>query len=114
MTYRGHIHNGVVVLDERPDLPDGTPVSVQPLDGANRSPGTPQSVLEVAGTWRGEAGELDRLFEELRKDKWAEVGAKISRPLCGEPAAVSPLKCSGEKFNRFAATGKRKARIMRG
>jgi hypothetical protein len=28
MTYRGHIRNGAVVLDERPDLPDGTPVSV--------------------------------------------------------------------------------------
>ncbi len=32
MTYRGHIQNGTVVLDERPNLPDGTPVSVQPLD----------------------------------------------------------------------------------
>jgi hypothetical protein len=28
MTFRGHIRNGVVVLDERADLPDGTPVSV--------------------------------------------------------------------------------------
>ncbi len=32
MTYRGYIRNGTVVFDERPNLPDGTPVSVQPLD----------------------------------------------------------------------------------
>jgi hypothetical protein len=29
MTYHGHIKNGVAVLDERVDLPDGTPVRVQ-------------------------------------------------------------------------------------
>jgi len=28
VTYRGHIKNGVAVLDERVDLPDGTPVRV--------------------------------------------------------------------------------------
>ena len=34
MTYRGHIKNGVAVLDEPVDLPDGTPVrvAVEPLD----------------------------------------------------------------------------------
>ena len=29
MTYQGHIKNGVPVLDERIDLPDGTPVRVE-------------------------------------------------------------------------------------
>lgn len=29
MTYRGHIKNGVPVLDEPVDLPDGTPVRVE-------------------------------------------------------------------------------------
>jgi hypothetical protein len=29
MTYRGHIKNGVAVLDERVNLPDGTPVRVE-------------------------------------------------------------------------------------
>lgn len=28
MTYRGHIRNGVVVLDEAVDLPEGTEVTV--------------------------------------------------------------------------------------
>lgn len=34
MTYRGHIKNGVAMLDERVNLPDGTPVrvEVEPLD----------------------------------------------------------------------------------
>lgn len=34
MTYRGHIKNGVAVLDSTVKLPDGTPVQVgvQPLD----------------------------------------------------------------------------------
>jgi len=34
MTYRGHIRNGVAVLDEPVSLPDGTPVrvEVEPLD----------------------------------------------------------------------------------
>jgi hypothetical protein len=31
MTYRGHIENGVAVLDEPGDLPDGTPVVIQPM-----------------------------------------------------------------------------------
>ena len=29
MTYRGHIKNGVAVLDERVNLPDGTPVQIE-------------------------------------------------------------------------------------
>ena len=29
MTYRGHIKNGVAVLDEPVNLPDGTPVQVE-------------------------------------------------------------------------------------
>ena len=34
MTYRGHIENGVALLDARIDLPDGTPVrvEVEPID----------------------------------------------------------------------------------
>jgi hypothetical protein len=65
MTYRGHIRNGVAVLDERVALPDGTPVRVE-VDGlpgdfwANKSiedlareQGVKpiQSVGELAGEW---------------------------------------------------------------
>jgi hypothetical protein len=81
MTYRGHIQNGVVVLDERADLPDGTPVAVQSLGGSQEpAPGSPQAVLKAAGTWHGDAAELDRLLEELRREKWAEVEAENNQP----------------------------------
>jgi hypothetical protein len=33
MTYRGHIRNGVVVLDDQPALPEGAKVSVELLAG---------------------------------------------------------------------------------
>ena len=31
MTYRGHVKNGVVVLEDKARLAEGTPVRVQPL-----------------------------------------------------------------------------------
>ena len=34
MTYRGHVKNGVVVLDDEVTLPEGTEVSVDPLGPA--------------------------------------------------------------------------------
>ena len=35
MTYRGHIKNGVAVLDDDVKLPEGTPVVIQPAEGLN-------------------------------------------------------------------------------
>jgi len=32
MTYRGHIQGGVVVLDDKISLPDGTIVAVEPVE----------------------------------------------------------------------------------
>jgi hypothetical protein len=37
MTYRGHIENGLVVLDETVALPEGTQVCVQPVVEARMS-----------------------------------------------------------------------------
>ncbi len=34
MTYRGHIENGVVVLEPGPRLPEGTEVRVEPVEAA--------------------------------------------------------------------------------
>jgi hypothetical protein len=79
VTYRGHIRNGVVVLDVGTPLAEGTAVSVEPLETIARVPGSPQGVLEVAGTWHGQAGEMDRLLEELRQDKQADVDAERQR-----------------------------------
>src|SRR4051812_26371502 len=79
VTYRGHIRNGVVVFDVGVALPEGTAVSVEPLGDGTPSPGTPQAVLEVAGTWQGDASEINQLLDELRRDKWAEVDAERQR-----------------------------------
>jgi hypothetical protein len=38
MLYRGHVKNGVVVLDDPRELPDGTEVSVRSLRAVRRSP----------------------------------------------------------------------------
>lgn len=51
MTYRGHIENGVVVLDEQCDIPDGMRVTVDPIDAAtgNGSRSLPEGLLRLAG-----------------------------------------------------------------
>jgi hypothetical protein len=36
MTYRGHIENGVVVLDDAADLPEGAQVRIEPVELAPR------------------------------------------------------------------------------
>ncbi len=37
MVYRGHIQNGVVVLDAEVTLPEGTEVNVEPVSAAARA-----------------------------------------------------------------------------
>ena len=38
MTYRGHVSNGVVVLDDAPALPEGLNVKVEPMESPETSP----------------------------------------------------------------------------
>jgi hypothetical protein len=38
MTYRGHISNGMVVLDDAPALPEGLNVKVEPIEGGCEEP----------------------------------------------------------------------------
>jgi len=38
MTYRGHVKNGVVVLDDAVTLPEGLPVNIEPLEGRHDEP----------------------------------------------------------------------------
>ncbi len=40
MIYRGHVKNGIVVLDEDVRLPDGTQVKVEAVQPANDAPRT--------------------------------------------------------------------------
>jgi hypothetical protein len=68
MVYRGRIQNGAVVLDVRPDLPDGTEVQVdiRPANGVRR--GSPAALLRLAGTLSdAEADAIDRTARECRQ-----------------------------------------------
>ena len=83
MTYRGHIRNGVAVLDAAVNLPDGTPVriEVERTDSPfwqNKSVGElarergiepVRSLEELAGDWPGEdsVDEFLALLREVRR-----------------------------------------------
>jgi hypothetical protein len=67
MTYRGHIRNGVAVLDTPTPLPDGTPVRVE-VDRADSAFWQNKSVDELA---REQQVKPIQSIEELRGD-WPE------------------------------------------
>jgi hypothetical protein len=83
MSYRGHIKNGVAVLDPPADLPDGTPVriEVERLDSEfwrNKSVREladeqgvrlPESLDDLAGDWPAEDSidEFLALVREVRR-----------------------------------------------
>ena len=48
MAYRGHIENGTVVLDEPVDVPEGTAVTVEPLEPV-RVPTLAEQLGDVIG-----------------------------------------------------------------
>ena len=51
MTYRGHVQNGMVVLDKRDALPDGTEVKVEPVtDIQAQYRALSEGLLRLAGT----------------------------------------------------------------
>jgi hypothetical protein len=95
MTYRGHVENGVVLLDDPVRLPDGTEVSVRPVVGSHPGQSEPsgaadsssfwqplsiaelaeqqqvspaQSLEELAGDWP-EDESLDQFLDSLRRDR---------------------------------------------
>lgn len=63
MTYRGKIENGVVVLDQRPELPEGTLVEVVPLPV--RRVGA--ALEKLAGKARGLPKDLARRHDHYRR-----------------------------------------------
>ena len=73
MTYRGHIKNGVVILEDAPALPDGTPVNVEPVQPSEPPRGSAAAIGRRAGFWKGEDAEVDRLLNELKEMKQAEL-----------------------------------------
>jgi hypothetical protein len=84
MNYRGHIENGMVVFDQPPPLPDGTPVRVEAIAppaadfwrsttleelAASQGVSAPASVEELVGGWPAE--ELNDDFEQAFT-RWRE------------------------------------------
>lgn len=64
MTYRGRVQNGVVVLDDGAELPDGMAVRVEPVetpgDASQDSDEFVRRMLEIAGTAEGLPADLAR------------------------------------------------------
>lgn len=63
MTYRGQVRNGTVVLDDPTALPEGTAVSVRPLQQGKRQPKgpaakRPRTLLDVLRPFVGKAKGL--------------------------------------------------------
>jgi hypothetical protein len=79
MTYRGQVKNGVVEIEGPIRPEDGTLVTVQPIAQVPPlpKPGTPEAILSCDAHWHGPAEEVDRLLEDLRREKWAEVQAQL-------------------------------------
>jgi hypothetical protein len=53
MTYRGHVKNGVVVLDAAVTLPEGAEVEVSPRDADKDSPTWAEAFKDVIGKAEG-------------------------------------------------------------
>ena len=76
MIYRGTVRNGVVVLPPDVQLPDGQDVTVQPVDGAQKSEtssahGWPDGYFEqTAGALAGEEFERPPQGELPSRDDW--------------------------------------------
>ena len=79
MTYRGQVKNGVVVIEGPIRPEDGTVVTVQPVEQPRPlpKPGTAEAILSCDAHWHDPPEEVDRLLEELRRDKSAEVQAQL-------------------------------------
>jgi hypothetical protein len=53
MTYRGHIKNGQITLDDPIELPEGVEVNVEIVESCEGEPTIWNKLLELAGTVEG-------------------------------------------------------------
>ncbi len=68
MSYRGHIENGVVVLDDPASLPEGTPVTIDPAPVASGQK------RDIEGLWEDlnvDISEED--IDEVRREMWGNM-----------------------------------------
>lgn len=49
MTYKGHVENGVIVLDEDAKLPDGTRVRIEPEEDMSSVESLRRGLLSLSG-----------------------------------------------------------------
>ena len=84
MTYTGEVRGGVVVLENGASLPDGTKVSVQPLNGspAIANPGKDDPLLRL-GDLAVDTGVTD-------------LGYNVDHYLYGHPRKEPPSTRDGE------------------
>jgi hypothetical protein len=68
MSYRGHVKNGVVLLDEPSSLPEGAEVNVELVASANQQGSTPPSVREFAG-----------MLADLSDSEWESYRQAVKR-----------------------------------
>jgi hypothetical protein len=60
MTYKGHVENGVIVLDDETTLPEGTTVHVEPLASEGEFDKLRQDLLSLAGIAKGMPNDMAR------------------------------------------------------
>jgi hypothetical protein len=53
MTYRGHIKNGQIMLDDIVALPEGAAVNVEVVENSDGSPSLWEKLRDLAGTVEG-------------------------------------------------------------
>lgn len=75
MTYLGEVKNGVVVLKDNPPLEEGAIVRVELVEKPARRPprGSVEALLSFKPGWAGDPAEVDRLLEEVQKDREADM-----------------------------------------
>lgn len=100
MTYRGEVRNGQIVLEPGARLQEGAMVQVTTIELPHAEAGTAEAVLSSPARWHGTDDEAERLLEEMRWEKWAEVEARAStigrgavensRPADADPTYAGP------------------------
>ncbi len=73
MVFQGHVHNGVVVLDEPQALPDGATVRIEIICRTDANAPRPP---RVGGQWKGQV-HIAEDFDELPDDLAEALGAKV-------------------------------------
>ncbi len=75
MTYLGEVKNGTVVLKDNPPLEEGAIVRVELVEKAAEKPrrGSLEALLSFKPGWAGDPAEVDRLLEEIQRDRDADL-----------------------------------------